>query len=109
GAGACTGHLRKRGTACRSTQQRGEGDRHRDGRVCDRKGELVTLDDISAIRDLVRDPGDEDAGHLTILPSPGGGWLIAFDFRRNASTMRVLADHAEGFLATARAALQAGH
>lgn len=77
--------------------------------MCDRKGELVTLDDISAIRDLVRDPGDEDAGHLTILPSPGGGWLIAFDFRRNASTMRVLADHAEGFLATARAALQAGH
>ena len=72
------------------------------------KGEMITLDD-SGISDLVRDPEDEDMGHLTILPSPGGGWFISFDFRRNASTMRALADRADGFLATARAALVAGH
>jgi uncharacterized protein (UPF0332 family) len=71
------------------------------------KGELVRLEDISGISDVLRAPEDEDLGHLTLLPKPGGGWFIAFDFRRNASHMRAHADHAEGFIDVAAVALEA--
>lgn len=69
------------------------------------KGEVVTLDDIAAIEDVVLTDDDEDVGHVTIF-AVKGGWMISFDFRRNASRMRAHADRAEGFLTAAEDALR---
>lgn len=55
------------------------------------KGEQVTEDDIAGYKDILLTDADPDAGHITIVAHKGG-WVLAFDFRRNASR---IAEHGE--------------
>jgi hypothetical protein len=72
------------------------------------KGEHVTDEAIAGYENILLTDADPDAGHITIVAHKGG-WVIAFDFRRNAS---LIADHSEGagqFLEAARWARQEGY
>ena len=67
-------------------------------------GEDVTEADVERISDLVLTDHDPNAGHLTMMLFKGR-WILAFDFRYNASRVAATLDAAHEFLDVATYAL----
>jgi len=65
------------------------------------KGEQVTEGDIAGYKDILLTEADPDAGHITIVAYKGG-WVLAFDFRRNASRIAEHSEVASQFLQAAK-------
>ncbi len=72
------------------------------------KGEQVTEDDTAGYRNILLTEADPDAGHITIVAYKGG-WVLAFDFRRDASRIAEHAKAAEEFLIAAESARDQRH
>ncbi len=70
-----------------------------------KKDAPVTEEDISEISDMLLTEADPNAGHLTMIQYRGG-WLLAFDFRHNATRIADHVDAASEFLDAARWALE---
>jgi len=71
------------------------------------KGEPVTEGDIAGYENILLTDADPDAGHITIVAYKGG-WVLAFDFRRNASRIAEHSKVAEEFLIAAASACDEG-
>jgi uncharacterized protein (UPF0332 family) len=71
-------------------------------------GEDVTEADVDSIRELVLTDHDPNAGHLTMVLFKGR-WIIAFDFRYNATRVAATLGAAREFLDGATFALDQHH
>jgi uncharacterized protein (UPF0332 family) len=71
-------------------------------------GEGVTEADVESIRDLVLTDHDPNAGHLTMVLFKGR-WIIAFDFRYNATRVAAILSAARAFQDGATFALDQHH
>src|SRR5215217_2710700 len=71
-------------------------------------GEDVTEADVESIRELVLTDHDPNAGHLTMVLFKGR-WIIAFDFRYNATRIAATLNAAREFLDGATFALDQHH
>lgn len=71
------------------------------------RGEEITTDDFDLIQDLRPGEVDEEAGWIVLAAVPGGGWMAAFDFRRNRGRGRRFLALADDYMATAREAQKA--
>ena len=71
-------------------------------------GEDVTEADVDSIRELVLTDHDPNAGHLTMVLFKGR-WIIAFDFRYNATRVAATLNAAREFLDGATFALDQHH
>ena len=71
-------------------------------------GEDVTEADVERIKDLMLTDHDPNAGHLTMMLFKGR-WIIAFDFRYNATRVAATLDAAREFLDGAISAVDQHH
>lgn len=71
-------------------------------------GEMIVLDENTAIEDMELTDTDPNAGHVTML-AQGGRWHIKFDFRYNSERCRDTLQIAREFLDAAASALKKGN